>query len=128
MEEATKILILDDEPVVGERLKATLERAGFLVDAFSDSREALAKLKQERYSILVTDIKMSSPDGMDVLRKAKEMLPNIKSVVITGFATKDTADEAMRSGAVAFIAKPFKMSELRDLLQRLVAENRQQRS
>jgi len=124
MKTPVRILILDDEPVVGERLKATLERTGFVVDAFSSSREALDQLTEQHYDILVTDLKMSGPDGMSVLRAAKEALPNIKPVVITGFATRDTAEEAMSSGAVAFIAKPFKMSELRDLLQQLVAEDR----
>ena len=123
-DQVTRVLILDDEPVVGERLKASLEKAGFAVDAFSTSGQALARLREAHYDILVTDLKMSGPDGMDVLRAAKEALPDIKPVVITGFATKDTAEAAMRSGAVAFIAKPFKMSELRDLLQRLVAGER----
>ena len=122
MEPLAKILILDDEPVVGERLKATLERAGSAVDAFSTSHEAIARLKEEHYDILVTDLKMSGPDGMEVLRVAKQALPGIKPVVITGFATKHTAEEAMHSGAVAFIAKPFKMSQLRHLLQQLVSK------
>jgi DNA-binding NtrC family response regulator len=112
----TKILVLDDEPIVGERLKASLERAGFTVDAFASSRDALDRLRAEQYDILVTDLKMSAPDGLEVLREAKQLSPNIKSVVITGFATSDTAEETMRSGAVAFIAKPFKMSQLKDLL------------
>ncbi|NIO28650.1 MAG: response regulator [Candidatus Latescibacteria bacterium] len=115
----TKVLILDDEQIVGERLKASLELAGFTVDAFSSSREALQKLEEESYDILVTDLKMSGPDGMEVLRAARQMRPGIKSVVITGFATKDTAEEAMRSGAVKFIAKPFKMSDLKKLLMTL---------
>jgi DNA-binding NtrC family response regulator len=118
----TRVLILDDEPVVGERLKASLEGAGFIVDALSTSREALARLKQHRYDILVTDLKMNGPDGMDVLQAAKEALPGIKPVIITGFATRDTADEAMRRGAAAFIAKPFKMSHLREILEGLVSE------
>lgn len=122
MSQLTRVLILDDEPVVGERLKATLERAGFAVDAFSTSEDAIAALKATHYDILVTDLKMSGPDGMDVLRLAKQTHPAIKPVVITGFATKDTAEEAMRSGAVAFLAKPFKMSQLRDLLQELMAK------
>jgi DNA-binding NtrC family response regulator len=111
-----RVLILDDEPIVGERLKVALERAGFSVDAFSSSREAVDKLKTESYDILVTDLKMSGPDGMEVLRIAKEANPAIKPIVITGFATKDTAEEAMRSGAVEFIAKPFKISQLKELL------------
>jgi DNA-binding NtrC family response regulator len=115
-----KILILDDEPIVGERLKASLERVGFAVDAFSSSQEALNRLKEEYYDILVTDLKMSGPDGMEVLRTARRVRPGIKSVVITGFATKKTAEEARQSGAVEFIAKPFKISQLKSLLMSLV--------
>lgn len=111
-----KIIILDDEPIVGERLKVSLERAGFEVDAFTSSREAIARLESETYDILVTDLKMSGPDGMEVLRIAKEVNPGIKPVVITGFATRETAEEALRSGAVEFIAKPFKISQLKELL------------
>jgi DNA-binding NtrC family response regulator len=115
-----KILILDDEPIVGERLKASLERVGFAVDAFSSSQEALQRLKEEYYDILVTDLKMSGPDGMEVLRTARRVRPEIKSVVITGFATIETAEEARQSGAVEFIAKPFKISQLKSLLMSLV--------
>jgi DNA-binding NtrC family response regulator len=115
-----RILVLDDEPIVGERLKASLERDGFHCDAFTSSREAMAKLKEEDYDALITDLRMSPPDGMQILRTAREFRPGIKSVVITGFATKDTAREAMQSGAVAFIAKPFKMSQLKRLLLELL--------
>ena len=80
MSEKTKILVLDDEPIVGERLKASLELAGFAVDAFSSSRLALEKLQTEKYDILVTDLKMSGPDGMEVLRaeRSREILPRHK--------------------------------------------------
>jgi len=113
-------MVLDDEPVVGERLKASLERAGLTVDAFRSSQDALAALRQERYDLLVTDLKMSGPDGMDVLREARRLHPGIKSVVITGFATMDTAEEASRSGAVVFLPKPFKMSQLKQVLFELL--------
>jgi DNA-binding NtrC family response regulator len=116
MESKIKVLVLDDEPIVGERLKASLERAGFFVEAFSSSRDALNRLQTERYDILVTDLKMSGPDGMEVLREAQQLNPDIKSVVITGFATTETAEEALRSGAVVFVPKPFKMKQLKDLL------------
>jgi DNA-binding NtrC family response regulator len=114
-------LILDDEPIVGERLKASLERADFTVDAFSSSEDALDKLRKEDFDILVTDLKMSSPDGIEVLRTAQQIRPGIKSVVITGFATKATAEQAKQSGAIEFIAKPFKISHLKDLLIKLAA-------
>lgn len=119
MENKIKILVLDDEPIVGERLKGSLERAGFHVDAFSSSREALGQLRSEKYDILVTDLKMSGPDGMEVLREARQLNPEIKSVVITGFATTETAEEALKSGAVVFVPKPFKMKQLKDLLLEL---------
>lgn len=120
MKRETRVLVLDDEPVVGERLKVSLERTGFVVHAVSDSEQAIAALKEHHYDILVTDLKMSGPDGMEVLKAAREARPHIKPVVITGFATKDTADEAMRLGAAAFIAKPFRMSHLRDVIEQLV--------
>jgi DNA-binding NtrC family response regulator len=86
------------------------------------SQEAIAALNEQHFDILVTDLKMSGPDGMDVLQAAKQAQPDIKPVVITGFATRETADEAMRRGAAAFIAKPFRMSHLRDVLLKLVDE------
>jgi ATP-dependent Lon protease len=119
MENKARILVLDDEPIVGERLKASLERDGYIVDAFSSSQNALDRLKMERYDILVTDLKMSGPDGMEVLKEAQRINPGIKSVVITGFATTETAAEALRSGAVVFIPKPFKMKQLRELIDDL---------
>lgn len=116
----TKILVLDDEPIVGERLKASLERIGFEVDDYSSSTPALDALKTKHYDILVTDLKMSGPDGMEVLRQAKQLRPDIKAIVITGFATTETAREAMQSGAVLFLPKPFKMSQLKELIVELV--------
>jgi ATP-dependent Lon protease len=119
MNTKARILILDDEPIVGERLKISLERDGFAVEALSSSKEALSRLKEGCFDILVTDLKMSRPDGIEVLLEAKRLCPDIKPVVITGFATRETAEEAMKSGAVEFIAKPFKMSQLRNLLMSL---------
>jgi DNA-binding NtrC family response regulator len=113
----TKVLIVDDERIVGERLKASLERAGFSVDAFFSSLDAHKKMEQESYDILVTDLKMKDPDGLELLRTAKRIQPNIKAVVITGFATQEVADEARKAGAVHFIAKPFKISDLTKLLK-----------
>jgi two-component system response regulator HydG len=111
-----RILILDDEPIVGERLKASLERAGFTVDAFVSSHDALNSLKKQTYDILVTDLKMKQPDGLEVMQSAKKLQPHIKTVVITGFATKKLAADAFSAGAVHFLAKPFKISHLTELL------------
>lgn len=114
-----KVLLLDDEPIVAERVKSSLERSDYDVDAFVSSQDAIGQLKKEKYDILVTDLKMKSPDGMEVLRIARQIQSDIKAVVITGFATVKAAEEARQSGAVEFIAKPFKMSQLKKMLETL---------
>lgn len=117
MDTKIKVLLLDDEPIVAERVRSSLERSDYHVDAFVSSRDAIDQLKKEKYHILITDLKMRSPDGMEVLRIAKQIQSDIKAVVITGFATTKTAEEAKQSGAVEFIAKPFKMSQLKKMLK-----------
>jgi len=71
---------------------------------------------------LITDIKMRGPNGIEVMNFVKENYPTTRVIVITGFATIDTAKEVLKGGAVDFIPKPFKMSQLRDLVLRLAAE------
>jgi DNA-binding NtrC family response regulator len=123
MSDKIRILLLDDEPIVAERVKSSLDRSGFDADAFISSTDAIDQLKKEKYDILITDLKMSSPDGMEVLRIARKMLPGIKAVVITGYATNETAKTAKKLGAVEFIAKPFKMSELKKILKTISKAN-----
>ena len=110
------VIILDDEPIVCERLKPALEKVGFEVETFAASQAAIDRIAETRFDVLVTDLKMEGPDGLDVLRFARDNSPTTKVIVITGFATVETAREAMRCGAVDFIAKPFKIGQLRDLV------------
>jgi DNA-binding NtrC family response regulator len=121
MEHKIKILLLDDEPIVTERVKQSLEKSNYQVDAFVRGKQAVDQLKAEKYDILITDLKMSSPDGMEVLRIARQIQPDIKSIVITGFATNKTAEEARESGAIEFIAKPFKISQLKKMLIKITS-------
>ena len=114
-----KVLLLDDEPIVVERVKASLEMAGYQVDSFTSSKDVTEILKRVKYDILITDLKMSSPDGMEVLKIAKQFQPDIKAIIITGFATNQTAEFAKKMGAVEFIAKPFKLSQLKETLKEI---------
>jgi DNA-binding NtrC family response regulator len=114
-----RILILDDEPIVCERLKPALEKGGFEVETYTDSQKVIDRLMEQKFDVLVTDLKMQGPDGIDVLKFVKEHAPATHVIIITGFATVDTAREAMRSGAVDFIPKPFKITQLRDLIAKL---------
>jgi DNA-binding NtrC family response regulator len=116
--ERPKILILDDEPIVGDRLKPALEKCGYHVETQTDSQAAIDQLAQVRYDVLITDLKMSGPSGLDVLRFVKEQAPGTRVIVITGYATAEQAKESMKGGAVDFIAKPFRISQLRELIAR----------
>jgi DNA-binding NtrC family response regulator len=106
------VMVLDDEPIVGDRLKPALEKEGFQVEVFTDSSAAIERLKQKSFSVLVTDVKMRGPSGMDVLRIVKESAPATQVIVITGYATIETSHEAEALGAVQFVAKPFKIKEI----------------
>ena len=112
------VMVLDDEPIVGERLRPALEKEGFRVEVFTDSSAALERLKEKTFSVLVTDMKMRGPSGMDVLRFVKENAPSTPVIVITGYATIETSHEADALGAVHFIPKPFKIKELVKLVAR----------
>ena len=116
MTASKKIVILDDEPIVCERLKPALEKAGFEVETFANGQEVIDRFTETRFDVLVTDLKMQKPDGLEVMKFVKENSPTTKVIIITGYATVDTAHDAMKGGAVDFIAKPFKISQLRDLI------------
>ncbi len=118
MAEARSVLVLDDERIVGDRLKPALEREGFAVEVFTDSTAAIARLKEKRFSVLVTDLRMRGPSGIDVLRYARDACPGTKVIVITAYASPDVSREVQALGAYHFIAKPFKTKEF----LRLVAE------
>jgi DNA-binding NtrC family response regulator len=117
-----RILVLDDEPIVGDRLKPALEKLGFEVETFTQSQAAIQRLVDQSFDVLVTDLKMQKPDGLEVMSFVREHSPATKVVIITGFATVETAVETMKGGAVDFIAKPFKIRELCDLVVRLTSE------
>ena len=100
---AREILILDDEPIVGDRLKPPLEKCGYLVETLSDSQQAVERLAHKRYDLLITDLKMSGPSGLDVLRFVREQSPQTRVIVITGYATAEQARESLKAGAVAAV-------------------------
>jgi len=117
-----KVLLLDDEPIVCERLKPALEKVGFYVESYTDGQDVVDRVMQEHFDVLVTDLKMQKPDGLEVMAFVREHSPRTKVIIITGFATVEAATETLRSGAVDFIAKPFKIRELRDRIVELTRD------
>ena len=121
-----RILILDDEPIVCKRLKPSLEKLGFEVDTFTRSFEAMQAVEKSRYDIIVTDLKMEGMDGMRFLQEAKKLYPETEVIVITGFATMDTAKQSFQKGVFDFVAKPFSLSEILGIVKK--AEVKAQRN
>lgn len=117
-----KVLIIDDEAIVCERLGPALEKVGFYVETCTRSQQAIERLGTAKFDVLVTDLKMPETDGLEIMRFAKQQAPSTKVIIITGFATLETARRAMSDGAVDFIAKPFKISQLRDLILKVTTE------
>lgn len=120
----TQILILDDEPIVCKRLRPAFQKAGYEVEAFTDSASAMARIEQKRFDIVITDLKMEGTDGMRFLTRVKEIWPDTDVIVITGFATSETAKESFRKGAFDFVAKPFKLTDILDTVRRLEERGR----
>jgi DNA-binding NtrC family response regulator len=122
MNPSYRILIIDDEKIVCDRLSTEMEWAGFAVEAYTESSQALQRITTEHFDLVITDIKMRGPNGIEVMNFVQQNHPSTRVIVITGFATVDTAREVLKGGAVDFIPKPFKMSQLRELVLRLAAE------
>ncbi len=112
------ILILDDEPIVVRRLKPALEKVGYQVETFTQSAEALARIEERDFDIVITDLKMEGVDGMQFLTRVKERSPRTEVIVITGFATMATTKESFQKGVFDFLAKPFKIAEIQEAVER----------
>jgi DNA-binding NtrC family response regulator len=111
MKKDVAVMVLDDEPIVGERLQPVLEKEGFQVEVFTESRKALSRLEEKHFQVLVTDLKMSGLSGIDVLRYLKDQKRDTEAIVITGYATIESAREAEYLNA-QFVTKPFKLENI----------------
>jgi DNA-binding NtrC family response regulator len=117
MKKDISVMVLDDEPIVGERLKPVLEKAGYEVEVFTESPKALDRLAEKTFHVLVTDLKMSGPSGLDVLRFLKDHDRDTRAIVITGYATIERAREA-ESLEAEFVTKPFKLEQIVKLVDK----------
>jgi DNA-binding NtrC family response regulator len=118
MKKIPQILIVDDEPIVGKRLKPALEKFGCEVEIFEDGKKALERFNEKHFDIVVTDVRMEEVDGLQVLEQVKAKSEDTKVIIITGYATIEVAREALIKGAFDFIAKPFKPNDLRLVIER----------
>lgn len=119
-----RILVVDDEVIVGNRLKQIFEKMGYEVEVRTNGASALEVLDQKSFDIVITDLKMEGVDGMAVLGRVRELNPATKVIIITGYAQLETAEQAFQEGVFDFIAKPFRLDELKQVILRAVEEQR----
>ncbi len=125
-----KLLIVDDEKVAVRNLEHVMKKEGYEVVATQSGANALAHLEKQQFDVVLTDLRMEKVDGMQILQKCRETMPDTEVVLITGYATLESAVEAMKHGAFYYIAKPFRLDEVRKVVAeamekiRLRRENR----
>jgi DNA-binding response OmpR family regulator len=125
--EMNKILVVDDEKNIRLTLSQALETLGMPIQTAGDGEEALQKLRESDFSLVLLDLKLPGMDGLEVLRRIRESWPKIRVIMITAHGTIDYAVEAMKLGAVDFLRKPFSPGEIRRLVTQ-VLERRDQES
>ena len=114
------IMVVDDELIVRESLKGWLEKFGYGVDTAENAQDALQKLETETYDLLFIDIKMPGMDGVELLKRVKEDLPDVIVVMITAHGSIESAIEAMKAGASDYLMKPFDPENLELLVEKVV--------
>jgi CheY-like chemotaxis protein len=107
-----RILAVDDEPVVLDSFRKILVVAGYAIDTVESGREALGLVQKHKYDFVFTDLKMPEMDGLDVVKGVKHFSPETDVIVITGYATIESAVNAMKFGALDYVQKPFTEDEL----------------
>jgi two-component system response regulator PilR (NtrC family) len=119
-----RILIVEDEKSMREVLKILLEGERYEVVSASDGLEGLSYLTNDIFDLVITDIKMPKVDGFELLKKTKEISPDTIVIMITAFGTTEAAIEAMKSGAYDYINKPFKIDEIRLIVEKALEKKR----
>ena len=112
------ILVVDDEPSIREFLQIMLEREGYQVSCADNGKAAIKLFEQEQYNVVIADIRMPKVNGFEVLTEIKRLSPETKVIMITAFASFESAVESMKEGAYDYITKPFNIDEVKSTIRR----------
>ncbi len=122
-----KILVVDDEKTVCDSIKKILSRKGYEVDNTLNADDAVQKMKENSYDLVITDLMMPKISGMELLQIVKEHYPELEVVVVTGYASIDTAVEATKLGAADYLPKPFTPQELTEITRKALERRSKER-
>jgi response regulator RpfG family c-di-GMP phosphodiesterase len=115
-----RVVVVDDEPQIRELVSEALRREGYDVRAFADGHEALAAVEAAPPSLVLTDLKMPRMNGLELIRAVRERIPGVGSILITAYASTETAVQALRYGADDYLTKPFGLEDLRATVSRVL--------
>lgn len=118
MSELLDVMIIDDEEIVCRRLKPAIEKMGCSVETYLNPVDALARLREAEFDLVITDVRMDEIDGIQVLEEVRKKSARTEVIIITGHAMMALAREAMQKGAFDFLSKPFKPNDLREIILR----------
>ena len=118
MNNQIRILVVDDEPKLCHLIEELLKLEGYRVDVSISNMEALQMIKENKYQMLITDLKMPGIDGLELIQKARELNPEIRTIIITGSETVETAVQSLKHEIDDDIKKPFSIVELKKVVKR----------
>ncbi len=124
MQQNASLLIVDDEKIALKNLEHVMKKEGYGVVATQSGQNALKLLEEQPFDVVLTDLRMEKVDGMQILKKCHELYPDTEVIMITGFATLETAVETMKQGAFYYISKPFKLDEVRKVVKEAIEKVR----
>jgi DNA-binding NtrC family response regulator len=122
-----RVLVVDDEPMIVSLLSTVLREKGWDVTEAWSGTDGIDQLDRARFDVILTDLVMPGDSGIDLLRAAKEIHPDVEVILMTGYATADTAIEAMRNGAYHYIMKPLKAEEVVNLVEKAYSQRQMER-
>lgn len=117
-----KMLVVDDEIIAMKNLVHVLKKEGYDVHGVTSGVEALKALEKEPYHVVLTDLRMEKVDGRKVLEKTKALYPDTEVIMITGYATVDSAVDAIKAGAYHYLSKPYKLEDVRQVVSEVVSK------
>ena len=121
-----RLLVIDDEVIVGKRLLQVFGKMGFNVEVFKSPLPAMEAAERHPFDIVVTDLKMAEMDGLEVLTRVKKINPATRVIIITGYAQPETEKEAFEKDVFDFIPKPFRLEQLKEAILLAVKELEQE--
>ena len=122
MTDKSRLLVVDDEDALRMVLSSELVSSGYDVATASDGDEAIAQVQNNKFDLVLLDIKMKKVDGFEVLRFIKKNAPKVKVIMLTGFADLKNAIESKKHGAEDFVSKPYDLVDLLTTIERVLSE------